>query len=403
VISYLKRLHDERVRLTERMSQIGETAASDDRDTTEAEKRELAGLETRIAEIDPQLERWNSDAESTRAFASLTTRLEEHREQGIEARQPTGRGRQVVEHTSFGQSFVESEQFRSYSGRGQSGTVEITDFMPHQQRAAIMTTDLSIPNYVLPPRVQDVIMPPLLTVVDIVGVSSGTVEWVVVSGDPKAQVVGEGLAKPEAALTFTPASAPLDTLAHWIQITRQALEDATYIRSVIEGKLRRGVTLAIVDQIQAAITAATLPVATVPVGGNLLDAIRVGIGTVQSNGYQPNAVILNPADWAALDIAVMGGTLNGPTVGTNFWGLTPISSTLQAAGTALVGDFKSGVTWFDRNVSSVFMSDSHADLFIRNTLVILAETRGKAAVPEPFALCECSVSATAGAARSTSK
>ena len=193
-------------------------------------------------------------------------------------------------------------------------------------------------------------------------------------------------------------SAPLDTLAHWIQITRQALEDATYIRSVIEGKLRRGVTLAIVDQIQAAITAATLPVATVPVGGNLIDAIRVGVGTVQSNGYNPNAVLLNPADWAALDIAVMGGTLNGPTVGTNFWGLTPIASTLQAAGTATVGDFKSGVVWFDRNVSSVFISDSHADLFIKNTLVILAETRGKAAVPEPNAMCECSVSATARAA-----
>jgi HK97 family phage major capsid protein len=227
-------------------------------------------------------------------------------------------------------------------------------------------------------------------------VSSGVVEWVVVAGDPKAQVVAEGVAKPEATLTFTPVSAPLDTLAHWVQITRQALEDATYIRSVIEGKLRRGVTLAIVDQIQAAIVAATVPTATVPVGGDLIDAIRIGVGTVQSNGYNPNAVILNPADWAALDIAVMGGTLNGPTVGTNFWGLTPIASTLQAAGTALVGDFKSGVTWFDRNVSSVFISDSHADLFIRNTLVILAETRGKAAVPEPLALCECSVSATAG-------
>jgi hypothetical protein len=37
------------------------------------------------------------------------------------------------------------------------------------------------------------------------------------------------------------------------------------------------------------------------------------------------------------------------------------------------------------------MSDSHQDLFIKNTLVILAETRGKAAEPEPLALCECSV------------
>ena len=390
MISYLKRLHDERVRLTERMAQIGEEAARDDRDTSEAEKAELGRIETRIAAIDPELERWNSDAESARAFATLTSRLDQHREQGVESRRPA----QQVETTSFGQNFVDSDQFRSYTGRGQSGVVELTDFMPHQQRAPIMTADLVIPPYILPPRVQDVIMPPLLTVVDVVGVGSGVVEWVVVGGDPKAAIVGEGLSKPESALTFTPVSAPLDTLAHWIQITRQALEDATYIRSVIEGKLRRGVTLKIVDEIQAAITAATLPVATVPLGGELIAAIRAGIGTVQSNGYDPNAVLLNPADWAALDIAVMGGTLNGPTVGTNFWGLTPIASTLQPLGTATVGDFKSGVTWFDRNASSVFMSDSHQDLFIKNTLVILAETRGKAAVPEPLALCECSVSAT---------
>lgn len=400
MISYLKRLHDERVRLTERMSQIGETAAHDDRDTTEAEKTELGRIETRIAEIDPELERWNSDAESTRAFASLTQRLDQHREPGLEARRPSS-GPQV-ERTSFGQSFVESEQFRSYTGRGQSGVVELTDFMPHQQRVPLMTGDLSIPSYVLPPRIQDINIPPMLQVVDVVGVSTGVVEWVVVSGDPQAAVVAEGAAKPEASLSFAPISAPLDTLAHWVQVTRQALEDATYIKSLIEGKLRRGITLAIADAINDAIVAATIPAATVPVGGDLLDAIRVGVATVQGNGYNPNAVMLNPADWAALDISVMAGTNSGPTIGTNFWGLTPVPSRWQPVGTALVGDFKAGVVWFDRNVSSVFMSDSHADLFIKNTLVILAETRGKAAVPEPAALAECSVSATARTA-STAK
>ncbi len=395
--AYLKRLVDERITLTELVTRKADEAAAEDRELTDSERTQIRDAEARCAVLDPQIRDYNEQLTSARAFADLTSKLESGRE--VEARRP---GRQAVERTGFGDQFVGSEQFRSYTGRGQSGTVELTDFLPFQQRAAITTADLAIPSYVLPPRVQDTIMPPLLNVVDVVGVSSGVVEWVVISGDPKAQVVAEGLAKPEAALTFTPVSSPLDTLAHWIQITRQALEDATYIRSVIEGKLRRGVTLAIVDQIQAAITAATLPTATVPVGGELIEAIRGGIGTVQSNGYNPNAVLLNPADWAALDIAVMGGTLNGPTVGTNFWGLTPIASTLQPAGTALVGDFKSGVTWFDRNVSSVFISDSHADLFIRNTLVILAETRGKAAVPEPLALCECSV-AIAGTRSASSK
>ena len=80
MLTYLQRLHDERVRLTDRISQIGESAALEDRDTSEAEKRELATIETRIAEVDPQLERWNADADSARAFATLTSRIESNRE-----------------------------------------------------------------------------------------------------------------------------------------------------------------------------------------------------------------------------------------------------------------------------------------------------------------------------------
>jgi HK97 family phage major capsid protein len=399
MITYLKRLHDERLRLTERMKEIGERAAEEDRDTTEAEKAELGRIETRVAELDPEMQRWSEDAESTRAFAALTSRLDQHRENGTEPRRPST----ALEQTSFGQTVVESEQFRSYTGRGQSAVVELTDFMPHQQRAAIMTTDLMIPSYVLPPRVQDITIPPLLEIIDVVGVSNGVVEWVEITGDPMAQKVAEGAAKPEATLVYTPQSAPLDTLAHWVQITRQALEDATYIKSVIEGKLRRGITLAIADAVNDALVAAAIPPVSVPVGGALLDAIRVGIGTVQSNGYNPNAVLLNPADWAALDMSVMGSTLGGPTVGSTFWGLTPVASRWQPVGTATVGDFKAGVVWFDRNVSSVFMSDSHADLFIKNTLVILAETRGKAAVVEPLALAECAVSPVAGTASAAKK
>ena len=113
------------------------------------------------------------------------------------------------------------------------------------------------------------------------------------------------------------------------------------------------------------------------------------------------AIPFDTTDWAALDNIVMGSTLGGPTVGQTFWGLRPVPSRWQTAGVATVGDFKAGVTWFDRNVSNVFISDSHADLFIKNTLVILAETRGKAAVPEPNALCECSGGAPLAASASS--
>ena len=46
-----------------------------------------------------------------------------------------------------------------------------------------------------------------------------------------------------------------------------------------------------------------------------------------------------------------------------------------AAGTTVVGDFKTAITLFDRGQTSVFVTDSHADFFLRNQLVILAEAR----------------------------
>jgi len=384
MLTYLKNLQRDRDALTAAANTLAERAGNEDRQLTDTERASILEWGEKCKDLDKQIEDFNTQLESQRAYARLREHLEEH---GADHDEPTHVERRPAAPLSAGQRFVESDEFRSYTGRGQSRAVELADYVPIAERAVITTADLAIPNFVLPPRVQDINFPPLLDIVDVVSVSAGVVEWVTISGDPQAQVVAEGAAKPEAVLTFTPTQAPLDTLAHWVQITRQALEDASYIRSVVEGKLRRGITLAIADAIQDAIVAATLPTAA---GADLLAAIRVGIGTVQSNGYMPNAVVLNPADWAALDVAVMGGTLGGPTVGQTFWGLRVVPSKWQTAGVALVGDFRAGVVWFDRNVSSVFMSDSHADLFIKNTLVILAETRGKAAVPEPLALCECS-------------
>jgi HK97 family phage major capsid protein len=213
------------------------------------------------------------------------------------------------------------------------------------------------------------------------------VEWVQVGADPVAAVVAEGAAKPEATLSWTPASATLDTLAHWVQITRQALSDAPYVRSLIEGKLRNGLLRKIEADLVALLNAATLPAA---VNADLLSAIRVAIGTVEAAGYRPNAIVMAPADYAAIDIDISTsvGNPNPATRRTTIWGLPVIPVSGVTAGKAYVGDFQEGVTLFDRGVSDVFVTDSHASLFISNILVILAETRVKSAITDTNALAE---------------
>ena len=389
-MDYLDDLLEKRSSLDEQLETINDRAAAETRALTEPERESAEDLRKRIGIIDERLSDHVAQAEARRAHQTRMGKLERRRADVPEQR--TGSPQQ--EFTSPGRAFIESEEFRSYPGRGQGRAFEVQDFLGLEQRALITTASLAIPKFVWAPVEPVAPVSPLLEVIGTVSVSSGSVEWVEVGADPVAAIVAEGLAKPEATIAITPKSAALDTIAHWVQITRQAMDDATYIRSLIETKLRRGLLRKVESEVAVALAAATLPTASVAAGGNLLSAIRVGVGTVQAAGYNPNAVVLNPADFAALDIAVMGGTLNGPTMGSNFWGLRPVAVASQPAGTATVGDFATGVVWFDRGVSDVFVTDSHAAFFISNILVILAETSGKAAVPEPGALCECTVAAT---------
>ena len=50
-----------------------------------------------------------------------------------------------------------------------------------------------------------------------------------------------------------------------------------------------------------------------------------------------------------------------------------------------MGDFAMGATIYDRQQKSVYTSDSHADLFVRNGVAILAEERLAFAIERPNA------------------
>ena len=376
MLTYLRRLVEERTSLSEQITRTADTAAAEDRDMTDTEQTALAGMQTRCAEIDSQLEQYNGQAESMRAFADLTTRLEATRETRTPPAAP-------IEHTTWGQAFIASDEFRNYSGHGQSQPFVLENYL--ELRAAITTAQLAVPHFQYAP-VEYQTRAPLLEVCGHVMVSAGVVDWIEIGGDPTAAVVAEGAAKPEATVTATPKSATLDTLAHWVQITRQALEDATYIRSLLEGKLRRGLLNKAEADMAAAIDAsvAVQTASATAAQGGMTAAIRVGLGKVQSAGFVPNAVAANPADLATIDIAAVANPRGDP-----YWGLTPVAAAAIPAGKAYVGDFASGATLFDRGVTNVFLTDSHASLFISNILVILAEARLKSAVTDPLALCEC--------------
>ena len=235
---YLDRLLDERTSLTGVMTGLRDRAAAEERDLTDGERSEIARLQERCVVVDGLLTEHEQQASSARAFAELQSKIEISRERSEPAARRTD-PRQPLEQRSAGQIVTESTQWSSYPGRGQMPAVEVPDFLPLERRALITTAGLAIQPFVWSNTPAQPPMP-LLDVVNHVRVSSGVVEWVESGADPVAAVVAEGTAKPEATLTFTPKTSTLDTIAHWVQITRQALADAPYMRSLIEGKLRNG-------------------------------------------------------------------------------------------------------------------------------------------------------------------
>jgi HK97 family phage major capsid protein len=358
--------------------------AESDKFTPEDET--YVALKTRAEQLDSRIGELAGLLEARKSSDALDGRLSK-----VEKRSDTrGSGWAVSEPTlSFGEAFTRSEAFTEYahSPRGRMPRIE----MELQARAlptglgAMDTANLDMGrtsvNTTAPTAPT-----PLLDNINRIQVTGNAVEyvsWAKIAG--AAAVVAEGANKPSVEFGPTVVADSLDNIAAYTQLTRQLIEDAPAIRDMINGELVREILRVEEAAAATAITAATLPTAA---GADLLAAIRVGVGTVQAAGYAPNAVLLNPADWAALDNVVMGATLLGPTIRQTFWGLVPIPSSAQTAGTAVVGDFRTAVTQFYRSEVGLYITDSHASTFIANVFTLLAERRSLPAVVRPAALVE---------------
>lgn len=297
-----------------------------------------------------------------------------------------------------GEAFVRSDAFTSYRFSGNSG---VLDYDPGELQTRALPTgiaDLVAAGWKGAPTRVDTTPPlaptPLLDAMSTVQVSGNSIEYVAwrkVAGG--AAKVAEKAAKPSAEFGPVVTPAALDNIAVYTQLTRQLLEDEPAARSAVDNLMRYDVLRAEEAEATAvlAAAAATIPDAT---GSDLMAAIRVAIGTVQAAGYSPNAVLLNPADWAALDIIVFDNANTTPNINGHFWGLTPIPSISQAEGTAVVGDFRQGLTHYTRSAVSLYVTDSHQADFISNIFTLLAERRSKTVVVRPAALCEATGTVT---------
>lgn len=228
----------------------------------------------------------------------------------------------------------------------------------------------------------------------------------------KAAVVAEGATKPMSGpFSFDLITTSLKTIAHWVPITRQTADDNSQMMGYINGRLSYGLRFNQdrqvlngngTTQMQGILTTPGIGAYQPGVGNADPKLITVRKARTQAELalYPPDSVVMNPLDWQDIQLdeddngqfrVITSVTDAGAPL--RLWGLTVVTTVAIAAGTALLGGFRMGATLWTRQGVTILMSDSHADFFVENTLVILAEMRANVAVHTPAAFVKITFAA----------
>ena len=213
--------------------------------------------------------------------------------------------------------------------------------------------------------------------------------------------------KPEGAWAFEVVTTNVKTIAEWVPVTKRALADVAQLEGLINDELAADIAEAEEGQILngngsgenfTGITA-TSGIQTQAFSTDLFTSVRKGVTKLRTVGrVNPSALLVNPADAEKIDLLKDANNVyyyGGPQVigQRTLWGVPVVESETMAEGTGLIGDFSKAVLW-DREQTTVTMTDSHSDFFVRNLVAILAEERLAFGVTRPTGFCTVALAAS---------
>ena len=216
---------------------------------------------------------------------------------------------------------------------------------------------------------------------------------VVVGGSPTVGSGGnaENVTKPESAITFTSDSENVVTIAHFIPISKQVMDDSAQLASHVNGRLMYGLKLYEEDQlVNGAGTLGTITglwasrtayaqAQSPNEYSTRIDYIRDAARQAEGTNYTPNLILLNPQDWSTMELAKdsQGRYLFGNPQGVasrTLWGLPVLTTNTMTAGRFLVLDTNSCEIW-DREDAAVEVSYEDSTNFQKNMITVRAEER----------------------------
>lgn len=210
-------------------------------------------------------------------------------------------------------------------------------------------------------------------------------------------VTAEGAEKPQIHFADpTPKTVSLAKIACHIKESDEYINDFPFLASAINGRLLY--ELGLVEQnklvtdllgtsgIQSDTTSWTASSDATAIADLILDA---AMDVQQGSGFAADAVVINPADFYTLrvgkdgDDRYYGGGYFGEQAIPNLWGIPVCVSTAVAAGTIIVGAFKTCGSVVQNGGTSVEAVNTNEDDFVKNLMTIRAEERLALAVRRP--------------------
>lgn len=219
-----------------------------------------------------------------------------------------------------------------------------------------------------------------------------------------AAVTGEGALKPNSSLNLETKRADVTKIATYFKVSEEMLSDIPALLGYISARGTAKVLLVEDAQLMngsgtglningirtqaSAFTGGSLA-GTIEAANNM-DVLRASIAQIRAIEYQPTAVMMNPADVAAMELSkdaenryLLPTLLTGtqPLIGR----LPIVENTILAPGTFLVGDFQMGAQVFYREGISIRVYDQNEDDAIKNLVTIVIEERLALCVYRPEA------------------
>lgn len=367
--------------------------------------------------------------------------------------------RSVVGYVSLGDAVLASEAFRTFASggyaRGNHAIIQLSaamtgknmvvgprgeplvpltkasrkmfeEFLETKEAKAVPTLGTGVLEVDRVARIPQVTADDRLSIRDVISTGqtdAGSIEYVrEESFSLLAAPTAHGVEKPEEDIEYTLQAAPVRTIAGWMPVQHQQLEDWAQLRSLIDGRLRYSVKRSEEQQIlygngNPPNIEGILDVAgTTDIAANgrynatdhtLIDVVRLGITDVLVAGYQPNAVVLHPYDWET--ILLEKGTddryvwaVVTDNNGSRIWGIRVVESigAQDRSGIAtprreiVVGDWQMGAQLVDRMQITVQVGLIDRQL-VENMRTILAEERVALPIYAPAAFAHFQTQAPA--------